>query len=112
MSWPAVESPQWSAFDVPVIEHYAMPDVAPELAAPATSMMIGWDASTAGWDDPEPSHAALPAPEAERLSTPEEINAFIEVAWETAPAVEPEAPQWLPATEVTETSNDGGSDER
>ena len=68
------------------------------------------------WIDPEPADAALlPAPEAAPLSTQAEIDNFIEVAWETAPAIEPEAPsdlQWFPAPEAPETSNDGGNDER
>jgi hypothetical protein len=56
----------------------------------------GWDAPSAAWGDPEPSYAALLAPE-------------------TAPAIEPEALsdlQWLPASEAPETSDNGGNDER
>lgn len=40
------------------------------------------------WIAPEPACVALPAP----LSTQAEIDNLIEVAWETAPEIEPEAP--------------------
>jgi hypothetical protein len=62
----------------------------------STMPLSGWDAPSAAWGDPEPSYAALLAPE-------------------TAPAIEPEALsdlQWLPASEAPETSYNGGNDER
>lgn len=70
--------------------------------------MVGWDASLTMWSDPEPVYAALPAPEAERLSTQAEIDNFIEVAWETAPTIGPEP---APAPEAIETP-DGEHNDR
>jgi hypothetical protein len=98
--WPA--SLPGSAFESPnAIEHHGAPWDVPALPAPDTTM-IGWDAPWPVWSDPEPSYAALPAPEAEPLSTQAEIDTFIEIAWETSPVIEPAPDYDVPALPPSE----------
>ena len=94
--WPdalpgaAVASPQ-------AIEHSG--EAWPALPAPEH---MGWDMETAVTGDPESSYAipdypALPAPEAEALSSQAEIDTFIDAAGETAPTIEADPDYDLPA---------------
>lgn len=85
MSGSAVESPHQ-------IEHSG--EAWPALPAPEYG---GWDMGTAVSGDPEPSYAALPTPETQALSTQAEIDDFLKVAWETAPAIEAEPAANVPA---------------
>ena len=103
----AIEQWQWpdavsgSAVETPQIAHYGEAWDAPALAAPDGGAM-GWDMEAAVTGDAESSYAipdypALPAPEAEALSSQAEIDTFIDAAWETAPTIEADPDYDLPA---------------
>ena len=96
VSGPAVESPL-------VIEHDAAFWDAPALPAPVDAIS-DWERQEAVSGDPWPAYEALPAPEPEapRLSSQREIDAFMEAVRDTAPpAVEAGSAAEVPALPKT-----------